>query len=395
MRILHLSADYPDPVNPRKPRAIANLVALGGAAETRVISINRGGGLARLAFRDFADANGPEQRAVIYRGWPKGIGLRRDLLALADHLAADCEERGFRPDLIHAHKLTVEGIVGWRMAQRWGIPFVLSVQGNTDLRILAAKPLLRPLLRTVWQAAAVVFPYAPWAAEGVAARLGPRRGPIVLLPCPGPADALIAPVLHGPRLVTAFQLADHRRKNIARLAAAAALAAQDVPGLTLDILGDGPEEVRETLARMIAARAPGVVRLVGPVTHGGVQQRFNAASAFVLVSRAESFGMVFAEALLAGTPCLFPRGQAIEGYFREGDFTLSADPQDTRAMAAAIVRMVREQAEMKARLGRAQAAGELDFLRQATIGARYRAGLAEALKKSIDRPETISYLLDS
>ena len=380
MRILHLSADYPDPINPRKPRAIANLVALGGAAETFVISLNRGGGLARLAIRDFADAAGGDQRAVIYRGWPKGIGLRRDLLALADRLVADCGARGLRPDVIHAHKLTVEGIVGWRMAQRWGVPCVLSVQGNTDLRILRAKPLLRPLLRRVWQEAAIAFPYAPWAAEGVVAHLGPRPGPTVLLPCPGPADALIAPVLRGPRLVTAFQLADHRRKNLSRLVAAAALAARDMPGLTLDILGDGPQEVRRSLARMIAARAPGVARLAGPVANGAVQQEFNAAAAFVLVSRAESFGMVFAESLLAGTPCLYPRGQAIGGYFREGDFTLSADPRDTRAIAAAMLRMVREQGEMKARLADAQGSGALDFLRQEDIGARYRGGLADALQ---------------
>lgn len=385
MRILHLSADYPDPIAPRKPRAIANLVLLGGEADTHVISLNRGNALARFDIRSFADAAGPDHRAVVYPGLPKGIGMRRGLFALADRLVADCAARGLRPDLIHAHKLTVEGIVGWRMARHWGIPLVLSVQGNTDLKILAAKPLLRPLLRSIWQEAAVVFPYAPWAAAGVAARLGPRQGPTFLLPCPGPADALIAPVTCGPRLVTAFQLADHRRKNLARLVEAAALAARDLPGLRLDILGGGPQELRRALDRMIAARAPGVARLAGPVVNGAVQQAFNRAAGFVLVSRAESFGMVFAEALLAGTPCLYPRGQAIEGYFREGEFTLSADPRDTRAIAAALLRLVREQGEMKTRLARAQGEGALDFLRQGAIGTAYRAGLVSALGESIDR----------
>jgi glycosyltransferase involved in cell wall biosynthesis len=379
MRILHLSADYPDPVSRQKPRAIANLVALGAAAgDTQVISLNRRGPLARFAVTGFDDAAGRGHRAVCYPAAPLGIGLRQYLERLADWAIADCTAQGRIPDIVHAHKLSVEGIVGWRMARAWGVPLVLSVQGNTDLKVLRMKPLLRPHLRRIWTGAAAALPYAPWAAEGVARYLGPRTGPTVLLPCPGPADRVMAPVACGPRLVSAFHLADHHRKNAARLIRAAGLAAREVPGLSLEILGGGDAAVTARLAALARAEAPGVVELAGPLSHDAMQARVHAAAGFALVSRAESFGMVFAEALLAGTPCLYPRGQAIHGYFEEGGFVLAAAPHDTAGIAAGLVRLVREETALKARLAAAQDAGALDFLRQDTIAAAYRGALAAA-----------------
>lgn len=380
MRILHLSADYPDPVSGQKPRAIANLVALGAASEdTQVISLNRRGPLSRFAVTEFDDAAGRGHRAVCYPAAPRGIALRHYLDRLADWAIADCAARGQIPEIIHAHKLSVEGIVGWRMARAWGVPLVLSVQGNTDLKVLRMKPLLRPHLRRVWTEATAALPYAPWAAEGVVRHLGPRTGPTVLLPCPGPADRLMAPEPGGPRLVSAFHLADHERKNAARLIRAAGMAARLVPGLSLEILGGGDAAVTARLAALARAEAPGVVHLAGPLSHDAVQARFHAAAGFALVSRAESFGMVFAEALLAGTPCLYPRGQAIQGYFEEGGFVLAAAPGDTAGIAAGLVRLVREEATLKARLAAAQAAGALDFLRQERIATAYRATLDAAV----------------
>jgi len=110
-----------------------------------------------------------------------------------------------------------------------------------------------------------------------------------------------------------------------------------------------------------------------------MQELLNHAAAFALVSRRESFGMVFAEALLAGSPCLIPRGRAIDGYFDEGSVVLAADPGNEGEIAAALVRLVREEAEFKARLASLGAAGGLDFLRRGAIRDTYLAGIEDAL----------------
>ena len=387
MRILHLSADYPDPVQPRKTRAIANLIELVPEHAHRVLSLNRRGGLADpgawaggVAAAPFEDAAG-SHLAITYRAPPMGILHSRFLERLADRLEAPA--RAFAPDLVHAHKLTVEGIVGARLAARLGVPLLLTVQGNTDLKIAGARPDLRPLLARIWREAAVVLPFAPWAAEGLGRLLGARGGPVVTLPCPGPGDTLMAPrpTPEGaePVIVSAFDMAHAKNKNAARLIRAAARAREAAPGLRLEILGAGDPGPLAALAERVM---PGRVAFAGPVPHDEIQRRFNRAAAFALVSHRETFGMVFAEALMAGTPCLYPRGRAIEGYFPAGgpdSVVLAAEPRDEAGIAAALARLVREEAAFKARLAALGASGGLDFLRRPNIAERYRGALATAL----------------
>jgi glycosyltransferase involved in cell wall biosynthesis len=389
MRILHLSADYPDPLVPAKTRAVANLLALADGHRHRVLSLNRVGwrigGLAGIHALDFADAAGPGHRAVAYGAPGKGFLLRRSMERLADWAAADCAEAGFAPDLVHAHKLSVEGIAGARLARHFGVPLVISVQGNTDLKIVGARRDLRPLYARIWAEAAVVFPFAPWSRARLDALLGARRGPVRALPCPGPADALTAPRITSqsaaaPVIRTAFNLRDARNKNAGRLIRAIARAGAEVPEIRLEIIGGGDAAAFAALAALAARAAPGRVRFLGAVPNPQVQRLFNEATAFALVSHRESYGMVFAEALLAGAPCLIPRGRAIDGYFAEGTVLLAADPEDEAGIASALVRLVREEGAFKARLAELGRAGGLDLLTRPAIRDSYLGALAEVTR---------------
>ena len=378
MRILHLSADYPDPLAPAKTRAVSNLLAMAEAHAHRVVSINRVGPRAGIRALDFADEAGEGHRAVAYGAPPKGLMMRRYLERLADWIAADCEAAGFAPEAVHAHKLTVEGIVGRRLAARWRVPLIVSVQGNTDLKIAAAKRSLRPLYASIWEEAAIVFPFAPWARTGLDDMLGRRAGPTHYLPCPGPADARLEPVAGrgAPVIRTAFHMRDAENKNAARLIRAVAAASKEAGEIRLEILGGGDVAAFARLSAVAEAEAPGLVRFLGAVPHEKVQSLFHTATAFALVSHRESYGMVFAEALLAGAPCLIPRGQAIDGYFEDGSVVLAAPSRDDAAMTAAIVRLVREEAAFKARLAALGAAGGLDLMTRDAIRATYLDGLA-------------------
>lgn len=375
MRILHISADYPDPLQPAKTKAVANLLALAPGHEHRMVSINRVGwrlGVEALSFRDDA---GEGHRAVAYGAPPKGVLMHSRLLRLAAWIAADCEAAGFAPDLIHAHKLSVEGLVAFDLAVRWGAPFAVSVQGDSDLAITGAKRSLRPLYDRIWKEASLAFPFAPWARDRLDARLGRREGATVLLPCPGPADALLPPVEAPPVIVTAFHFASAGRKNVAALIRAVGRAAASEPEVRLDVIGGGDPAAFARLAALARDVAPERVRFLGALPHGEVQKRFNAACGFALVSKRESFGMVFAEALLAGAPCLIPRGWGIDGYLEEGSAVISADSGNEAEIAAGLVRLVREQATLKARLAALGASGALDLFRRDRIAAAYRDAL--------------------
>ncbi len=381
MRILHLSADYPDPLQPAKTRAISNLLALADGREHRVVSLNRVGWRAGIEALDFADGAGEGHRAVAYGAPPKGLFHERYLLRLADWIAADCEAAGWRPDLIHAHKLSVEGLAAAALARRWGVPLMLTLQGDSDLRIVAAKRDLRARYAEIWREAAVIFAFAPWTTERMAALLGPRQGPARLLPCPILADAPQAPKRGSTTIVSAFHFASAGRKNAAALIRAVGRAGKAIPALRLDLLGGGDPAAFAALAKLARAAAPGRVRFLGAVPNTEVARRLNEAAAFALVSKRESFGMVFSEALLAGAPCLIPKGWGIDGWFEEGSVVVSADPMDDAAIEAGLVRLVRDEVAFKDRLAALGETGGLEPLRRPAIRAAYLEALEAAARR--------------
>jgi glycosyltransferase involved in cell wall biosynthesis len=379
LTILHVSADYPDPLMPRKTRAIANLLALVPEHTHCVYSLNRVGWRAGIQALDFADDAGEVHRAVAYGGPPKGLFLKRYLDRLADWLAEDLFRRGVRPDLVHAHKLSIEGLIGASTAKRLGVPLAISIQGDTDLKIIGARRDLVPLWQKIWQGAAVVFPFAPWASERLTEWLGPRAGPVFLLPCPSQADGVLRPQITGPIFRSAFHMAMYRRKNAVGLLRAVVLAARRVPEIRLEIMGGGDAAAFAHLAACVERIAPGRVRFLGAVPNTHIQALFNGSCAFALPSHRESFGMVFAEALLAGCPCLIPRGWGIDGYFADGEALLAVRSRDVSEIAEGLVRLAREESSFKARLARLADDGALDRLRRTEITKVYRSALAEAV----------------
>jgi len=390
MQILHLLSSYPDPIA-GETRASLSLLELVPEFEHCVYSFKRAGWRPGIWATAFDDSVGRDHRAIAYGAPPKGLFMARHLDRLADWILDDIDRRGLKPGLVHAHKLSIDGLVAQRVAARLGVPVMVSLQGNSDCMIVGVKRDLRPRWRALWRDAAVLFPFAPWALTRLEAMLGPRTGPVTMLPCPTSCDAVIAPRTTPPLFRTAFNIIHHKNKNIERLARALSRAAVAAPDIRLEIIGGGDAAAFAQVARMIDRTAPGLARLVGAVPHDRVQALFNASCGFALVSQRESYGMVYAEALLAGAPCVFSRGRAIDGYLDEGGAVLGADPGDEAGIADALVRLVREQGGFKARLAQLQQNGGLAMLRREAIAAAYRASVREAAMTSRPQsPETPS-----
>ncbi|MEL7470001.1 MAG: glycosyltransferase family 4 protein [Pseudomonadota bacterium] len=376
IRLLHISADYPDPIRPAKTPAISNLLELAVDHDHRVLSLNRTGWGSGIHALRFSDTVGDQNAAITYSALPHGLGHLSFLRRLAEWTIASEAQSAFRPDAIHAHKLSIEGLVAAQLADHLGLPFFLSIQGNTDLKILRARPDLRATYRRVWQQAAHVFPFAPWAAKAVEAQLGPRAGPVTCLPCPGRADRLLAPRDTPPVVRTAFHFRDWKNKNAARLIDAVGVASGEIPDLRLEIIGGGDPHAFAALSQRAHRTAPGRVRFLGSVPHDHIQPLLNASTCFALVSHRESYGLVFAEALLAGTPCLIPEGRAIDGYFEDGSVVVSVPPNDVAATAQGLIRLVEEQTAFKSRLEALQTSGGLEALRRPGIARAYASAIA-------------------
>jgi glycosyltransferase involved in cell wall biosynthesis len=381
--VLHLSADYPDLFQPNKTRAISGLVE--GTADDFdhfVVSLNRMGGAQGwtnpgkiLECRE--DVRGI---AVLYAAPPAQITIARPMRNLVAGLIGKLDELGIRPDLVQGHKLTIEGVAARLLARELKVPYVLTLQGNTDQKLLRRRPDRSPLIGQVWHGARDIMALAPWTATWCESRLARRDTPARVIACALSHDAIIAPAATPLRLRTAFNLDQWRNKNVSTLLAAVRLLRDRGTTVELEIAGQGSDESRLAIVeRTLQAGLQDQVSLVGHIEPERMQTWSNGATLFVLPSHRESFGMVFSEALLAGAPVIYPRGAAIEGFFPAASFARSVDADDVEALAQTMLEMIANIAAIKADLADSQARGELDVFRRDFVLARYREFLTQSL----------------
>lgn len=387
-RIFHVSADFPDTIHGDKTRAIQSLVDLAAIEfDQQVWSLNRRNPAASALLSGLigwpprpglqvATAPFPYGQAVTYRAPPKGLLHATMLRQLGDWLAQEIAA-GPRPDLIVGHKLAVEGIAVRRASQHIGIPYALSIQGDTDTKILDARPDLTRELSKVFHGAAMVFPFAPWALAKVEGRLGRRSGPTAILPCATDIDEPLPPQSGDGTLLSVFHLKNHRRKNLQGMARAVALLEGKGPAPRLHIIGGGTAADRATCERICTGRR--TIELAGPLDRGPLRDRMNRATGFVLPSLRESFGLVFIEALFSGLPIAYPAGTSVDGFFDDAPFAVRMDARDPRSIAAAMDRLIDGEAGMKQALAQWQASAEAQRFTRAVIGAAFRQGLQAAL----------------
>lgn len=373
--VVHISADHPDPFASNKTAVIANLINGAPGFRHVLYSLNRVNGLFGVSATQF----GEDRFCVVYRAPPKGLLLRTRLDDVADWIRADLAARKITPDLIHAHKFTIEGLIGLRLKSAFGCPLICNFDGNTDALVAGARRDLRRAYRTLAHESTSILSFAPWCGPAMERILGERLR-YELLPVGTTRDALLTPVeCTAPRLVSLFHLDNWRTKGADTLATAITLVARHEPDVTLDIYGGGSERQTQALKACISRRAdPARVRLMGPLTRDRLQETLNGYSAFVMPSRHETYGLAFVEALFSGIPVVYPRGRAIDGILPESDIGAACDPSSADDVARAIKYVLDNQAALKARLAAAHAAGALDHLRLERITARYREVLEAA-----------------
>jgi glycosyltransferase involved in cell wall biosynthesis len=126
-------------------------------------------------------------------------------------------------------------------------------------------------------------------------------------------------------------------------------AAARVPGLELELVGDGPERAR--IEGVVAATGSGPrVRLTGyqadpsPYLHG--------ADVFVLPSAAEACPMALLQAMACGVPVVATRVGGVPEIVRDGVDGVLVDPGDEDQLTAALALLVGDPA-LRRTLGRA------------------------------------------
>lgn len=391
--IVHVSGDYPDRIKPYKTKAVSSLIEETDAdLDHHVYSINRidpdASSLLRALLKyptnprlniEFCTSEDSE-KALAYQAIPGGIFLAGTMSRLADAIAEDVMKQGLRPDFVHGHKLTLEGLIVREISQRLGCPYLLSVQVNTDRKILKMRPDLLSSYRRVYHEAAAVFPFSVMGQRVCDQFLGQRKGKTVLLPCTSAQDQIIPPKNSAPVLASVFHLKDHKNKNVQPLIRASRQLQHEFPDYRFQLYGGGSDDDLIAIDQMIDEEGATSFERKGPILPTSVQPMLNSKCGFALVSKRETFGMVFLEALLAGCPVVFPKDWAIDGFFDDASFAIGVKSSDNDAIRSAMAKLIVDQDVLKKELQTWQEKGALNRFQRESVRKTYVNTILECLE---------------
>lgn len=123
--------------------------------------------------------------------------------------------------------------------------------------------------------------------------------------------------------------------------------AAELPAATLGVIGRG---TLAPLAERLVGELPGRVEWTPALTADGVAAALDEATVLVLPSRSEGMGRVVIEAGLRGRGVVASRVGGIPDVVRDGETGLLVPPENPRALAAALVRVLSDPA-LAERLG--------------------------------------------
>jgi glycosyltransferase involved in cell wall biosynthesis len=270
--------------------------------------------------------------------------------------------RAFTPDLVHAHWWFPGGLVGTWVSGLSHVPLVTTMHGS-DVRLARSTPMARPLFRRVLQqsrAVTTVSNYLAEEASKIVSGIAPMVAPMPV------ATELFEPggAREPDRLLFVGRLSE--QKGIERLLEA---MGRTRPGLSLDVVGDGPSRSR----LVERARELGLgecVRWHGQLPQPELARFYRAATALVVPSTEEGLGMVAVEALLCRTPVIAFESGGLTDVVQHDRTGLLVPPGDVVALAAAIDTLTGDP-DRAARLGEAGRMVALSRFAPESVGRRY------------------------
>jgi rhamnosyl/mannosyltransferase len=282
-----------------------------------------------------------------------------------------------RPDVVHVHvpcPMAELAVLAARVPRgRLAVTF-----HNDYVRPQPLVHLWRPVqARFLARAGAIVASTAPYAATSPALR--PELDRVTAIPfglaelaSPPPEDVERVRRRHGsPLIVFLGRLCYY--KGVEVLIEAVRLMER---AATVLVIGDGPW--RERLVDLAAGTAS--VRFAGALPEEEALAHLHAADLFVLPStfRSEAFGIAQLKAMACGLPVVSSDLPGVAWLNRDGETGLTVPPGDAAALAAALDRLLADDA-LRARL----AAGALRHAEQFTLDrmcAEYRSAYQELLR---------------
>lgn len=332
MKILHVCCNYADT---KVFKSLFSHLAAQGTAQSVYVPEKREKDMGRNVPEDGAFG---VHYSLIVRPIDKLLYFTKARRALPD-LLRKVELAGV--NLVHAHTLFTDGGIAYRLQRETGLPFVVTLRFSDIEYFYKYEPHLRPHAARILRAASRILFLSPVHRDKVLSRYvaAGEREAMAAKSCVVPNG--IEPVwldggahaLPSDRLKIAFAGKLTARKQPGKAVAAAELLAQRLPGRAVSLQLAGEGELRPQLERLHAVKA-GRASLLGRMEGMDALKAFYDGCDLLLVpSTAETFGMVYLEAMSRGLPVLYTRGQGFDGQFPEGSVGFAVDPGDVADMA--------------------------------------------------------------
>jgi glycosyltransferase involved in cell wall biosynthesis len=241
-------------------------------------------------------------------------------------------------DLIHAHTLYSDGAVALKIKQNFNIPYIITVQ-NTALNAFGK---YRPDLK--WQrdkilkeAKKIVF-FSPAYRQKLLISVSSEIKEQVKV------KFIIIPNGINPYFLQSNLYRREDRQELKLLFVGRFIKLKNIPNLikafeklpkelkaSLTLVGSGEEE--KTIRKMADPKPD--INYLGHVSDKKKLCRiYQNHDIFVMVSKPETFGLVYLEALSQGLPIIYTKGEGVDGYFKEGAIAEAVDnPHDTKEIA--------------------------------------------------------------
>ncbi|MBO6563634.1 MAG: glycosyltransferase [Pseudomonadales bacterium] len=269
-----------------------------------------------------------------------------------------CEE--FLPDLIHVHTETLlPPIVNAGV----GTPVVVTIHGqNTNSKLMSGRHLSRLVsaLRSAAQVIVVGDPLSPF----VSSLLGEGGNPVTLWNGVDTMEGRVREDCKAIRLVTVSNLVPE--KGVQDLVSVLASIPKSFDW-RLTIVGSGP--CLHEIIRLIDSHDLGDrVVLTGNLPNREVLSLMNRSDIFVLPSRREAFGIVYAEAMACGLLAVGIEGQGPSQFIENGTtgyLVRAGDNSMLQELLLKIFRMPRSEWIELAEAGRRYAEANLSWQRHA------------------------------
>ncbi len=311
-KILHLSYDLRDRFNRDITTAVKNLIKITSEInEIEVIDLVR---VSKIK-NEFIHADSPNHLKVNCYGLPYGI-FHLQSQKRAFNKIMNASGNGLIDlnsiSLVHSHKLTFEGYIGYLISKELCKPLIITLR-QTDTIVLSKRKDLVSKFKNVLEYSSKIIYLIPNMIKELRKIIDDNFFNMHIEPklqfLPNMVERKISKegVTYTPdTFLTILRMTKESvlRKNIKNLLKALIPLKQSY--IKLKIIGEG-EYLWKVKKWVEEFGLKNNVEFIGNILNEEIDKYYAEAEAFLLPSKSESFGMVYAESLLNGTPIMYSK----------------------------------------------------------------------------------------